>query len=219
MDAVRKIRFNQLKDAEAYDEALRVAVSGIEIAKQQNHSGTVIDWQKAMFDIYLAQGDIANLLSQTEYLFLHAGGRFGKEEFYKVLKNHTPADKWTDTLERLLYTIEKEQYFDYFAAQIMQEHKMWARLFAYCKKGRIAEMEKYENELKPYFEKDILDFYREYVEKQALLTDQGAYLEVARILKRIKTFPEGNELVNQLLEKYRTTYKRRKNMMIALNGV
>jgi hypothetical protein len=80
-------------------------------------------------------------------------------------------------------------------------------------------MEKYENDLKPYFEKDILDFYREYVEKQALLTDQGAYLEVVRILKHIKTFSGGNELVNQLLEKYRTTYKRRKNMMIALNGV
>jgi len=39
------------------------------------------------------------------------------------------------------------------------------------------------------------------------------------MLKRMRTFTDGNELVNQLLRKYRETYKRRKNMMAALNGV
>jgi hypothetical protein len=172
-----------------------------------------------MYDIYLTRGDIANLLPLTEYLFFYAGGHFGKEEFYKVLRQYTAADNWTDTVERLLKPAEQGRYFDHFAARIMHGHQMWTRLFTHCKKGGINEIVKYENDLKPHFEKAILEYYREYVEKQALITDQNAYLEVARILKRMKTLAGGKELVNQLLEKYRTTYKRRKNMMIALNGV
>jgi len=40
-----------------------------------------------------------------------------------------------------------------------------------------------------------------------------------RILKQMRTFAGGNELVNQLIENYRITYKRRKNMMEALKGI
>jgi hypothetical protein len=214
---VRKILFNQLKDAQKYDEALLIAEQGAEIAKQRGHSSIV--WQKDMFDIYLIQGDTANLLPMAEYLFLHAGYNYKRDEFYKVLQEFTPATDWQDTIERLLTAIEKVQSFDSAAAQIMCEHQLWERLFAYCKRGGISNMEYYENDLKPHYEKVLLAYYLEYAEKQALLTDWRAYAEVARILKRMRTFACGNDLVNQLLIKYRSTYKRRKNMITALNGV
>ena len=220
IDEVRKILFNQLKDAEKYDEALQIAVQGIEIAKQRNYRGTEIDWQKSVFDIYLLQGgDTENLLPKAEYLFHHAGGRYSKEEFYNVLKKYTPAAEWPDTLERLLAPAEEGRGFDSFAARIMCEHQMWQRLFTYCGKGNITNLEQYETALKPHFEKEILEHYRDYVEKQAQITDWRAYDEVARILKRMRTFTDGNALTDQLLEKYRATYKRRKNMMEALKEV
>ena len=216
LNDVRKIKFQQLIDAQKYDEALRIAEQGIEIAKQ-HYPGIVSDWKKAMFDIYLAKEDTASLLPMAEYLFLNAGwGK--KEEFYNALKTFTPPANWPDTMERLLKAAEKRD-FDDFSARIMREHKLWPRLFAYCKQGSIFAMEKYETDLKPYFEKDILEIYRDYVEKKALITDSRAYDEVARMLKRMRTFTGGNELVNQLLYKYRVGYKRRKNMMEALKGV
>ena len=214
---VRKILFNQLKDAQKYDEALLIAEQGVAIAKQRGHSSIV--WQKDMFDIYLIQGDTANLLPMAEYLFLHAGYNYKRDEFYKVLQEFTPATDWQDTVERLLTAIEKGQSFDSAAAQIMHGHQMWERLFAYCKRGGISNMEYYENDLKPHYEKDLLAYYLEYAEKQALITDWRAYAEVARILKRMRTFAGGNDLVNQLLIKYRSTYKRRKNMITVLNGI
>ena len=39
------------------------------------------------------------------------------------------------------------------------------------------------------------------------------------IFEKMRTFAGGDELVNRLLEKYRVTCKRRKNMMEALNSV
>jgi len=64
-----------------------------------------------------------------------------------------------------------------------------------------------------------LDLYRDSVDKKALIADGHAYQEVARLLKKMRTFAGGDELVDQLLEKYRSTYKRRKNMMVELKDV
>ena len=218
LNEVRKIRFKQLQDAGKYEEAIRVAVQGIEIATRQNHSGTVIDWKKSMFDVYLAQGDAVNLLPIAEFLFLYAN-RYKRDEFYDALKTNTSSANWPDTVNRLLTELEKKNYYDAFSARIMHEHQLWPKLFAYCKKGGINEIIKYENDLKQHFEKELLEYYRDYVEKEVLKTDQNAYMEVARILKQMKTFAAGKEPVKQLLEKYRTMYKRRKNMMTALNSV
>ena len=219
LDKVRKIRFNQLIDDKKYNEALHIAEQGIEIAQQKDNPGTVTEWKKLMFDVYLAQGDKDKLLPMAEYLFLYAGWSYSKDEFYNALKEYTSAENWSGTVERLLMAAEKEHSLGSFAARIMQEHQMWTRLLNYCLRGSITNMEKYEKDLKPYFEKEILEYYREQVEKKALITDQRAYEEVAHILTRMKTFVGGNVLVNQLLEKYRTTYKRRKNMMAALKEV
>lgn len=219
LNEVRKIYFQQLVNAKKYDEALRIATQGIEIAKQ-SYPGTVSYWKESIFEIYLKQGDTANLLPMAEHLLLHVSyGKHTKEEFYNILKTYTLAANWPDTMERLLTAAENERYFDSFIVRIMHEHQLWSRLFAYCKKGSIADMEQCENDLKPHFENEILTVYKDYVEKQALITSQHAYLEVARILTRMRTFANGNELVNQLLEKYRTMYKRRRNMMAALKGV
>ena len=219
LNKVRKIRFKQLTEANEYDEALRLAERGIEIAHQQAHPGTVSDWQKSKFDIYLVREDTANLLPMAEYMFLHAGWNYNKDEFYTALKKYTPKVDWPATMERLLASAEKGRHFDSFAAQIMHEHQLWPRLFAYCKTGGIEEIEKYEPDLKPYFEKEILALYHEDVENQALIANWHAYEVVADRLKRMRTFAGGNELVNRLLEKYRTTYKRRKNMIEALKDV
>ena len=216
---VRKIRFNQLTDNRQFDEALELAKQGIAIAEQKNHPGTILDWKKAMYDVYLANGDTGNLLQMAEYMYLHPGYRFTKDEFYNVLKKYTPKNEWLDTMERLLASAEKASGFDSFAARIMHEHQLWPRLFSHCKRGNIGNLEKYDNDLKPFFEKEILEFYLSYVEKQALITDSHAYDEVARMLKRMRTFTGGNDLVNKLLEHYRISYKRRKNMVAALRDV
>jgi hypothetical protein len=219
LEKVRKIKLELLMNDKNYDEALLLANEGIEIAQRQNNQGTIIGWQKSMFDIYLLKGDTARLLPLAMYLFHHAGWHYNREDFYNALKEYTPVADWPDTLERLLAPAESGSGFNSFAARIMHEHRMWQRLFTLCRKGDIAVMEQYENDLKPYFEKEILKCYHDCVEKRALVTEARAYEAVARTLKRMRTFAGGDEQVNQLLEKYRATYKRRKNMMAALKGV
>jgi len=220
LNAICKIRFEQLMDAGEYDKALHLAEQGIKIANEQNNPDTVGDWQESILDIYLVQGDVANLLPLAKYLFLHVDNwSRNKEKFYNILKNYTPAAQWQDTMESLLNAAENRCNFDHFTARILHEHQLWKRLFVHCKKGDVSAIEQYEKDLKPYFEREILDLYRDYVERKALIPDWHAYQEVARLLKKMRTYSGGDDLVNQLLEKYRATYKRRKNMIAELKEV
>ena len=218
LNSVRKIWFDQLKSEGAYDRALQLAAQSIEIGKQNNYN-SVRDWKKAMYDIYLLQGDTTRLLPIAEYLLLNNDWQSNKDELYTVLKKNTLPTEWPDTVERILSTFEKEHNFNSFAAHIMHEQQMWSRLFAYCKKGGISQVERYEKELKLHFEEELLEYYKDFVEKKALITDQFAYEEVARILKRMRELKNGNEIVEKLLVIYRVGYKRRKNMIEALKGV
>jgi hypothetical protein len=219
INEVRQIRFRQLLVAKEYDTALTIAMQGIEVAKQKGHPGTELDWQETMLDIYIQQNDTGNLLKMAEYLFLHSSRKYNRDVLYNMLKTHTLASDWQITVERLLSTMEKEPYYNPSASQIMLELQDWSRLFTYCQKGGINEIMKYENDLKIHLEKDILDYYYNYVEKTAQSSDVSAYYEVAKILKHLRTFFGGNELVNQLLEKYRSIYKHRKKMITILKNV
>lgn len=219
IDAIRKIRFDQLMESQSYDEALVLARKGIEIANTKSHRGTVTEWENSILKIYLKQGDVKNILFLAEKLL--SENCFDQSEYYQILKEYTNPGDWSATLERILALLEDSYYFSSFAANVMIEYQMWKRLFAYCKKRSdiVTRIKEYESYLKPHFEKEILDIYHAYVEKQALITDSSAYDRVANMLKRMRTFNGGDALVNQLLQEYRSTYKRRKNMMAALQNV
>lgn len=219
INAVRKIRFEQLMESGLYDEALNLARKGIQKASTGRYWREGSDWEEDILEIYLKQEDVKNILLQAEMLLCKSS--YNDDNYYQIIKEYTNPDNWTDTLERILSSFEKRSCFSRFAADIMVEHQMWKRLFAYCKKGiPIANViEQYEFYLKPYFEKEILDIYRVDVEAQALITHSSAYDRVAYLLKIMRSFSGGNVLVNLLVQKYRATYKRRKNMMAVLNDV
>lgn len=219
LNDVRKIRFDQMMESHLYDEALALARKGIEIANTNDRRGIVTDWEKSILDIYLKQDDVKNILLQAEKLLIE--GRYDQDEFYQIIKKYTNPADWPDTLERILGSYENSSSFSSFAANVMIEHQMWKRLFFYCKtvKDIAPVIEQYEPYLKPHFEKEILDIYRDYVEEQALISHYIAYDCVASMLKRMRTFKGGDDIVNQLLQEYRSKYKRRRNMMAALQKV
>lgn len=219
MDSVRKIRFEQLKELGLYDEALDLARKGMKMDSTKNYWPTDNDWNKSIFEIYLLQEDVKNILFQAEKMLCES--YYDHDKYYQIIKKYTNPCDWSDTLERILNSFDHSSIFSDFIANIMVEQQMWERLFIYCKKkAPIATLiEHYESYLKPHFEKEILNIYHNYVEEKALISHNSAYTCVARILKHMRTFDGGNIIVNQLLQEYRNTYKRRKNMMAALNNV
>lgn len=219
MNSVRKIRFTQMMESRQYNEALVLAQKGIKIANRESYWGICHNWEELILEVYIRLDDVKNILLQAEKLLCE--NYSDHDKYYQIIRKYTHANEWVGTLERILDSFEKSSHFSDFAANVMVEYQMWERLFTYCKKGdTIANIiAQYESHLKPHFEKEILDIYHQYVEQQALIADNSAYDRVARMLKHMRTFDGGNTIVNQLLQKYKNTYKRRRNMMAALENV
>ncbi|MEJ7829015.1 MAG: hypothetical protein WKF91_12480 [Segetibacter sp.] len=210
---VRKLRLQKLMDEKKYKEAINTIQDGIKVAQQQNLAGTLADWKDELLNVYLLQNDTGKIISVAEDLFVN--GR-GSRKYYPILKRHISPNEWPIVLPRLLKGLKD---YDELKGEILIEHGMWKELFDLCKRRNTESIEAYEKHLKPYFAKKIFDEFHKYVEKQALVTDQVAYGNVARVLVKMKKYEGGEELVQRLAQKYRTTYKRRKNMLAALKGI
>lgn len=215
---VRKLRVEKLLHEKQYEQAIDLIKDGIKIAVSNNHPGTAADWKDKLLDIYLLQKNTAKIISTAEDLFIN--GRDSRK-YYPLLKKHITPAEWPVALQHLLTNMKDSGWggVNDFKAEILIAHKMWEALFMLCKKANVESLEKYEKYLKPYYAKEIFDAYFNYAEKQALITDKQAYSNVARVLKKMKGYEGGKEVVSKLLLKYRELYKRRKNMMGELKGV
>ena len=215
---VRALRVEKLMQEKQYEQAIVVITDGIKIAEAHNHPGTIAGWKDKLLDIYLLQNNKAKIISTAHDLFISGRDSW---KYYQTLKKYIPQAEWPHALQRLLAGMSDGGWggANEFKAEILIEHQMWDSLFALCKKANAESIEKYEKYLKPYYAKEIFDAYFNYAEKQALITDKQAYTNIARILKKMKGYEGGKEMVNKLLLKYRELYKRRKNMMEELKGV
>jgi len=217
-EKVRKLRLEKLIKENQYADAIKLIKEGIKIAIEEQHPGTVFNWKEELLKIFEEQNDLEKILSTAEELF--ADGWRDSRKYYEEIKKYTPESDWPATLERLLSKMDKGYFgFNTLKAEILIEHKMSERLFALCQKAGAEKLEEYEKYLKPLYAREIFDAWYKYVEKQALITDRNAYENVARVLKKMKGFEGGEEVVSKLLLKYRELYKKRKNMMGVLKRV
>ena len=215
---VRKIRLQQMLEKKEYLLAINLINNGIEDAEKKNHWGTVISWKEELLTVYQLLGDKGKELELTKELFTISND---SRKYYKMLKSITNKADWNSMLEWILKSMDNGSYYGIndIKAEILIEHKMWDELWSLCQKGTISDIERHEKYLRPKQDEGIFEIYRVYVEKQAEITDKGAYQRVADTLIRMKAFAGGKEIVKQLVIKYRQEYKRRPYMMKELERV
>jgi len=215
---VRKLRLEKLNNKNQYTEAIELIKEGIKIAIEEKRPGTANIWKAELLSIYKLLDNPDEILATAEELFYDDTS--GSRKYYEELKKYTPEKDWPPTLERLLSKMDKGYFgFNTLKADMLIEHKIWDRLLALCQKAGAEKLEEYEKYLNPLYAREIFDAWYQYVEKQALITGQNAYNNVARVLKKMKGYEGDEEVVALLLKKYREVYKRRKNMMKELEGV
>ncbi|MCC7525788.1 MAG: hypothetical protein IT250_13250 [Chitinophagaceae bacterium] len=218
LKGIRELRLESLMEKKKYGEAVALIEKGIQIAIANSHPGSVRDWQEKLFNIYISQNNTEPALALAEELFYNSNR--DKRKYYDYIKKQTQGNAWPRTVERLLSKMDDSHWgFNTFKADILIEHKMWDRLLAVCLKAGAQSLEHYEKYLKPVYPKELFAAFHKYVEQQATFTDKSAYINVARVLKKMKHYKGGKEVVASLLNKYREIYKRRRKMMEELEGV
>lgn len=214
---IRELRLESLMQQKEFEKAIDLIREGIEVERKKDHSGNVTPWKEKLFNIYKLMENFEQALPLAEDLICR---RRNAQENYRYLKEHTSYDNWPETLSRLLARMNDNNWgFNELRAEILIEHRMWDELLAQCQKSGTKYLEHFEKYLKPVYPNELFVSFQKYVEQRAVITDQDAYIDVARVLKKMKKYEGGSVIVDGMVRHYREIYKRRKNMMKELEGV
>jgi len=214
---IRKIRLKELMSEEQYEKALTLIDEGISLAEKKEHPGTVADWKDKKLSVYQLTGNQEKVIELAEDLFIT-----GRESinYYHILKTAVSTEKWANYLDDFLSksTKQKTWGFGHVLAEIYIAEEYWDRLMDYVEKniqlGEYNSLGEYESYLKPRYPERMLAFYCSQITDYAAKNmGRDHYKYVSDILKTMKTYPGGNEIVSTLLAHFKSVYSNRRAMM------
>jgi len=220
LSGIRKMKVTILLEQGHYAEAILLIKEGINVAEKKEHPGTVNDWKDQLLHIYVVLDDRSHVLKYAEDLFYN--GRDAMK-YYHILKKETEPGNWAAYLDDLLAKHKNRSwpgYPDGLLASIYIEEGYWERLLRLVEKADIRGLETYEAYLKPHFPNELLQLFKQaitvYAERNM---GRDHYQYVAGILKKMSSYPGGNQAADEMAAEFKIKYKARRAMMEELRGV
>lgn len=203
LTGIRKMKVADMVEKKRYPEAIMLIREGIKVANEKALPGTVNDWKDQLLNIYISLNDRPNIFNYAEDLFYN--GRDAMK-YYHILKRETGKEEWREHLDTLISkhkTGSWSGYPDHVLSQIYIEEQYWDRLLQLAEKAEINQLESLEQYLKPRFPNEMLKLFVQRLTKYAERNmGRGHYKYVAEILKKLRTYPGGNEAVDKLLAEF-----------------
>ena len=207
---IRKLRIQQALDDGKTDEAIRLLEEGK--SADRDKPGLVAEYSRWLMDLYERQGRRDKLIAELEYhvFDLSSGGM----EMLNRLKNACTPAQWLEYRERYL------SGRTYHKLELMESEGLWERLVeAVTAAGRLSVLDRYEASLQKQYPDRMLEAYAHILVKEAAaVSNREHYQELARYLKKLRSYPGGSERAAQLAEDWRTQYSRRRAMMEELRN-
>ena len=207
---IRELRIRQALDDGKTDEAIRLLEEGK--SADCDKRGLAAKYSEWLMDLYEQQGQRDKLLAELEYhiFTLSSGGM----EVLNRLKNICTPAQWIEYRERYL------SGRTYHKLELMESEGLWERLVeAVTAAGRLSVLDRYEASLQKQYPDRMLEAYAHILVKEAAaVSNREHYQELARYLKKLRSYPGGAERAAQLAEDWRTQYSRRRAMMEELRN-
>ncbi|MDR0606428.1 MAG: SWIM zinc finger family protein [Bacteroidales bacterium] len=214
---IRKIKLQELLSEKQYEEAFALIDEGISLAEEKKHPGTVRDWKDEKLSVYKLMDNKKKVIVMAEDLFVN-----GREsmKYYHILKTVVPSEEWVSYLDDFLLKSESQmrRIEGYVLAQIYIMEEYWDRLMVYVEKniqlGKYSSLKEYEPYLKSRYPERMLAFYQlQIINYAAKNIGRDHYKYVAGVLKTMKEYPSGVEIVSSLLAHFKSVYSKRRAMM------
>jgi hypothetical protein len=214
----RKAISNAIED-KSYDKAGKLALDGIKHDKKDK-PGLVIKWYDWLLKISQAQNNIEKIIEYARLLFID--GFSGEQDYYKILKQNVPHEKWNMFVEEIIKAMPaKNRWYNFDAiAKIYIEEKWWDRLLKLVKGSpELHTIEHYEEFLKKDYSDELILLYSKAItgclENNA---DRGHYRTACRYLKKIIKLG-GIHTAIEIKEELKRKYPKRKALIEELNKV
>lgn len=186
----------------------------LEEGKSADHGkwGLVAGYSERLMDLYQRQGQRDKLIKELEYhVFVLSSG--GMEMLNRLKKACTPT-QWIEYRERYL------SGRNYHKLELMESEGLWERLMkAVAASENLLTLDRFETSLKKPYPNEMLEAYVcVLIKEAAMASDRKRYQELARYLKKLKSYPGGAERAAWLAEDWRARYIRRRAMMEELRN-
>ena len=217
LSEIREMEVKKLMEREQYDEAVRLLDEGIELSKKEEYDGTTGKWLKLKLKIFERTNRTSEVIDTCRLLFIS-----GREqlEYYHKLKTLIPKEQWKVFLDEMIKEVPFNGYFSFdrnVEAEIYVEEKEDERLFHLLSSAGFGQLEalmQYAHHLKNSHSEQLIDMYIsiliDYAERNI---GRKYYEQIARALLCMQELNGGKVAVKQLVEDFRTIYKRRSAMM------
>lgn len=209
-----------------YEQAKTIAKDGIEYDKK-DRPGLIYDWYRHLLNIAKllhkespGQKNRENIIEYARILFLNSINE--KQPYYDLLREHVPANRWTDFVEDLISDIKKRnRWLDFdLIAQIYINEQWWDRLFEWVtEKPTLENIEDYQQYLAKDYAPEIADLYEQ--EILSLLkhnTGRKYYRKVCRFIRKMNNLGSQKK-AQQLVKKIKATYPNRPALIDELNKI
>lgn len=217
LSEIREMEVKKLMEREQYDEAVRLLDEGIELSKKEEYDGTTGKWLKLKLKIFERTNRTSEVIDTCRLLFIS-----GREqlEYYHKLKTLIPKEQWKVFWDEMMKEVPFNGYFSFdgnVEAEIYVEEKEDERLFHLLSSAGFGQLEalmQYAHHLKNSHSEQLIDMYIsiliDYAERNI---GRKYYEQIARALLCMQELNGGKVAVKQLVEDFRTIYKRRSAMM------
>ena len=121
-------------------------------------------------------------------------------------------EEWPIAREELFAVVSKRSGFD----ELLREEELYDRLLDFLMNPKVSlnQLQAHEDVLKSRYPDQVLEKYRETLEKDARNTaTRGEYKRWVKRLKHMQSIRGGKEIVRIIVEDWRTCYKNRRAMM------
>lgn len=205
--SVRRYYINICMKKKEYDHVLQVLDECILLDKQ--YRGFIIEYNKKKKEIYLLQGNRSAYIEQLWKLVLEYEA--GNLDLYRELKKQYTADEWFVKREEIFKKLPAYAHVE----QLYKEEKLYDRLLIYVLNSPgLYALQEYEKVLKKEYPEQILNKYKNEVNKMAVRTsDRKNYAYLVSLLRKMKQIKGGSKLVEQIVDDWKVKYKNRPAMM------
>ena len=190
-----------------YDHVLQILDECILLDKQ--YRGLISEYSEKKKEIYLLQGNKSAYIEQLWQLVLdHEAGDLG---LYRELKKQYCVDEWLIKREEIFKKLPAYAHVE----RLYKEEKLYDRLLTYVLNSTgLYALQEYEKVLKKEYPEQILDKYKDEVNKMAMHTsDRKHYAYLVSLLQKMQQMKGGGKLVEQIAAEWKVKYKNRPAMM------
>ena len=205
--SVRRYYIEMYMKKKDYNRVLQVLDESILLDKE--YKGLISEYSEKKKEIYRLLGNKNAYLEQLWKLVLeHEPGDL---ELYRELKKQYSTEEWL---------VKREEVFKKLPAyanveRLYKEEKLYDRLLVYVLSSPgLYALQEYESVLKKEYPKQILDKYKDEVNKMAVHTsDRKHYSYLVSLLRKMQDIKDGIKLVEIIVGEWKVKYRNRPAMM------